>query len=441
MPTAPRISSRYYERLFAVMFPNYLGDVNATQVFAGRLDEVRLQQAFLSVLADEPMWSHRFVEHAWTPYWEPVPREQRSALFTVSEFADDASRTSAIERQMGLPPLAAMQLGLYRTPGSDLLWYRGDHRLTDATSVRMFVESVTDAYQRRAVPSATDGPVVRRTVGDIKQFSVKDRRQLLKGLIDYHKKRVKIREFKIAPPTPEAPFVLPRMLHYPEGSSAALAARALQDRTTPIYVIGAVVYCALREMFSFPDQLQVPINYPVDLRRYLPPESRRAQASMYVGDASVFIDPAEGTDLAGVLAQVRTKIAEQRGRFFGAYESPLAVELPLLGKFLQWYPYWIMRRRIRRRMIDWETTPGIMITDLGSYAHADWDGVRLQHAYCAQGKMEFPAVMIGYTTCGSRFSLSVGSGNQKFISELSSRIDAGLAHYMGQPPLLETNRI
>lgn len=442
MPAAPRIPSLYYERLFAVMFPNYLGDINVRQEFSGKLDAERLQQAFLTALAVEPMWSYRFVISWWTPYWQPIAREERGQLFRVLEYADAAARVEAIDQLLRTPLNAAIELLLLRTPENDLIWYRGDHRLADAGAVRFFVEAVTEGYQRQLTPPETDGPLVRRTIGDIKQFSLEERRKFLKELLQYHRHKRKLRAYQAVAPTAAAPFVMPQLLCYSDGSNEALAARALQDRTTPVYLLGAIVYSALREMVSFSDKTPVPINFAVDLRRYLPPESRRATASMYVGDVTALIEPSENTDLASVITQIRTQIQGQRGRYFGVYESPLGIQLPLLGKLLQWYPYAIMRWRMRRRLLNWEGTPSVMITDLGSYGApgADWGGVQLQSGSCSQGKLEFPAIMIGYSTCGSRFTLSVGCSTKEFITELTTRIDAHLSRYLSCPPLLTSNQ-
>ncbi len=442
MPAAPRIPSLYYERLFAVMFPDYLGDINVRQEFSGKLDAERLQQAFLTALAVDPMWSYRFVTSWWTPYWQPIAREERVQLFRVLDYTDASTRMEAIEQLLRTPLHAAIELLLLRTPQNDLIWYRGDHRLADAGAVRFFVEAVTEGYQRELTPPETDGPLVRRTIGDIQQFSLEERRKFLKELLQYHRHKAKVRAYKVVAPTPAAPFVMPQILCYSDGSNEALAARALQDRTTPVYVIGSIVYSALREMVSLSKTAPVPINFAVDLRRYLPAESRRATASMFVGDVTAFVAPSESADLSSVITQIRTQILGQRGRYFGVFASPLAVELPLIGKMLQWYPYAIMRWRMRRTLMNWAGTPSVMVTDLGSYGQpgADWGGVQLQSGYCSQGKMECPAIMIGYSTFGSRFTLSVGCSTKEFITELTTRIDAILSQYLNCPPLLTSNQ-
>ncbi len=441
MTVAPQFLSRYYERLFAVMIPNYRGDINVVQEFSGHIDDSRLQQAFLTALALEPMWSYRFITRFWTPVWRPIARDARSELFTVLSFPDDAARAAAIEQRLLTTVDAAIQVYLLRTPQNDLFWYRGDHRLADAGAVKMFVDAVTDAYQCESTPPPTDGPVVRRTISDFTQYSLADRRELLKEFLAHYKYKVAIRAFKTAAPTPAAPYVMPQLLSYPEGTTEALATRALQDRATPIMVIGAITYCVTRDLFSLAADQPVPVNFPVDLRRYLPPESRHAPASMLSGAATAFIEPQQAGDLSSVIGLIRKQLAEQRGPRFGLVQSPLSVSAPLLNRVLEWAPYWLVRRTLRRMLLNWESTPSVMITDLGNFgqAGADWDGVRLENGYCTQGKLEFPVIMVGSSTCGSRLTLSVGSGTAEFVAKFAACTDRYLSEYIGRPPLLSSN--
>ncbi|MDP1797461.1 MAG: hypothetical protein Q8K78_08275, partial [Planctomycetaceae bacterium] len=83
MSRARRIPADLCEKMFAAMVPLYQCDINCVLQFSGRLDGERLTAAFLVALAEEPMWSHRFVAAFWQPYWEPIPREDRRELVSM----------------------------------------------------------------------------------------------------------------------------------------------------------------------------------------------------------------------------------------------------------------------------------------------------------------------------------------------------------------------
>ncbi|HET6424425.1 MAG TPA: hypothetical protein VFG20_12120, partial [Planctomycetaceae bacterium] len=385
MPAAPRFSSLVYERWFAAMLPNYQGDVNCVLEFDGHLDTVRLERAFLAALAAEPMWSYRFIVHWWTPYWQPIPRVERSSLVSTEQLADDTARTAAWNRILDTRVDAAARVFVLRTPANDHLLLRVDHCLADATAARLLLDAVAENYRRDVPVPETDGPVIRRTAKLLRPL--KSNRQRLKAfgeLIQFLKRSQAGRGFALPTPTEHDPPVSPQFLRYPPGSLDRLTQRAMRNRATAVMVIMAVTYVALRDLVPFSETVEWPILLPVNLRRYLPPEQQPAPASLLTGQVGVWVKPGENLDLAAVIEQVRSQLSAQRGPDFGLTQSPLSLDVPILRTFAHWNPFSRTRRTLQKMRHEGEKTPMVLISDLGECRSPgdDWAGVRVTNGYC-----------------------------------------------------------
>ncbi|MDP1797464.1 MAG: hypothetical protein Q8K78_08290 [Planctomycetaceae bacterium] len=434
-----RIPSQYYERWFAAMVPDYQGDVNCVLEFAGAIDERRMTQAFLCALAAEPMWSYRFVTHWWTPYWSFIPREDRAALVTVAACASSEERFAAWERILASGVDAAARVMILRTPQNDHVCLRVDHRLADANAARHLLQSIAEHYQRQDEVPATDGPVIRRTALALLRplANLRTRWKLFQELLVFVKRSGTARGFTLPTSTEDDPYVSPQFLHYPEGAASALTARAMRDRATAAMVIIAVTYIALRDVLTFTEGVRIPINLPVNLRRYLPAAEQAAPASMLTGQVSVWIDPQHAADVPAIVEQVRTQLAAQRGPHFGLSQSALSLDLPLLRQYLHWNPFANTKRNFRRMNEAADKAPMVLISDLGEFGKPEeaWDGVSIENGYSTQGTWRQPAIMIGMSTCGTRLTLAVGSGPGSFVRRFAERIDFHLSRYVGWAPL------
>ncbi len=436
-----RFSTLFYERWFAAMQPNYRGDVNCVLEFDGRLNKQRLQQAFLAALAAEPMWSYRFVEHWWTPYWQHIPRSDRPGLFRVEECADDAARVDAWNRILDTPVDAAARVTVLRTPANDQLLLRVDHCLADANAARCLVESIAENYQQEAPVPSHDGPVIRRTMRLLRPLkNWRERLKFLSELVRFAKRSISGRGFVLPSSTEADPCASPRFLHYPGGATEQLSRRSMSDRATSAMVVMAVSYIALRDLVSFDEQTEWPILLPVNLRRYLPAEQQRAPACFLAGQVAVWIKHREAADLPAVLQQVRSQLADQRGPNFGLVQSPLALDVPLLRLWTHRNPFAWTRRNFQRMNENPAKTPMVLISDLGEFGKSgdDWGSATVTNGYCTQGTFRNPSIMIGVSSCGTRLTLAVGSGPQSFVRRFAERIDYHLSRYVGWAPLLAT---
>lgn len=438
MPPA-RIPSQYYERWFAAMVPEYQGDVNCVLEFAGHLDADRVQQAFLCALAAEPMWSYRFVSHWWTPYWAVIPREQRADLVSVETCDSAPERTAVWERILESRVESAVRLFVLRTPVNDHLFLRVDHRLADGNAARHLLQSTAENYRSHSPIPEHDQPVIRRTAWKLLRPHARlmMRYQLLGKMLQFAKRTSESKVFSIPAPTEHDQYVSPQFLHYPAESTTALAGRAMRDRATAAMVIMAVTYVALRDVVPYQDGVSMPINLPVNLRRYLPAGQQAAPASMLTGQTTVWIDPQYAADVSAVVEQIRTQLNAQRGPQFGLTQSAIAFDVPVLGHILYWFPFKYTARNLRNINESTTKAPMVLISDLGEFGNPNeaWDGVPITNGYCTQGTWRQPAIMIGMSTCGTRLTLAVGSGPGSFVRHFAERIDYYLSRYVGWTPL------
>ena len=438
MPSPPRFHSLVYERWFAAMQPDYQGDVNCVLEFDAHIDETRLQRAFLGALAAEPMWSYRFVETNWTPYWEPLAREARPGLIAMQTLRDDAARQDAWNELLDTRVDAAARVFVFRTPVNDHVLLRVDHCLADANAARQLMDVIAENYRTDAPVPATDGPVIRRTAALLRPVvNWRGRLKFLGEFLQFVKRASVARGFVLPRATADDPLVSPWFLHYPVGSVDQFVQRSMRERATPVIVILAVTYLALRDLVEMTPEVEWPLVVPVNLRRYLPADQQPAPASLLTGQVPVWVKPAEITDLQSAIETVRGQLAAQRGPHFGLAQSPLTLDIPLLRWFIHWNPFSRTRRTLKKMQGQPGKTPMVLISDLGEFRRPGevWSEATLVNGYCTQGTFRNPSIMIGMSSCGSRLTLAVGSGPRSFVRRLAERIDAYLSEYVGWTPL------
>jgi hypothetical protein len=121
-------------------------------------------------------------------------------------------------------------------------------------------------------------------------------------------------------------------------------------------------------------------------------------------------------------------------------QSPLALDLPLLGQWIHWNPFYKTQRNMHQMNNHPGKTPMVLISDLGDCRRPgdDWAGVTVTNGYCTQGTFRNPSIMIGMSSCGTRLTLAVGSGPRSFVRRFAERMDFHLSRYVGWEPLLAT---
>lgn len=427
---AQRIPSDLCERLFAAIDPAYLCDGNCVLEFSGHLDFERLSNAFLAALADEPMWSHRFVPAYWRPYWLPIPTRERRDL--VQLVATEGSG-AALEQILCRTVDAAARLFVLRGPNSDTLCLRADHRLADGAAVRLLVDAIAAHYAAGTPEPLRDAPLVRRTTKLLR--SVVSRSQRRKNFqLAGEQVRVMQRApvaFGMPPVAPEDPIGIPQRLHYADGTVDALRARAMQDRGTPTLAIAAATYLSLRDVCGIASQAPVYLGLAVDLRRYLPAEQQPAPASMFLGRAFVPVNEPGATSMSAVMEQLRVGLAKQRGPQFGLIQSTITLDIPLIRALINLWPFaWLQAAALRRQLRN-KSTPDVAVSDLGEFGRPGdrWGDAVLQNAFGIPGTV--PHIIVCSGTCGSRLNVTVSAGPRSFTQKLTAAMHVRLSDYLG----------
>lgn len=431
-----RIPATITEKLFALLAPAYAGDINCVFEFNGRIDPDRLTAAFLAALAEEPMWSHRFVEAFWRPYWEPIRRADRLQL-VQSLRTDDP--VAALRSVMTGPVDAAARVFHIPGPVNDTLCFRVDHRLADATATRLLVQSVAGHYQEQSIAPERDAPLVRRTLALLKDaVSLQQRRENFRRL-QQDSQELKQSPLPYAVPlsSTDDPVDLPPMLHFPEGSIEELRQRALRDRGTPTFAVLAALYVSLREMMTWNPAAGMALGMAVNLRRYLPADQQPCPASMFLGRAFCKIPPA-ATTMSAVMEAIRTGMAQQRGPNFGLVVSELSSHVPIAHQFMEYFPFGILHRRSQRSYVHptKPPRPDVQVSDLGDFGHPDdrWGKASLRYAFCSPGRWGIPgSVTANVGNFGTRMNISVAAGPRSFAEKLADTLRRQLCAYVGWP--------
>ncbi|OYW23107.1 MAG: hypothetical protein B7Z55_03875 [Planctomycetales bacterium 12-60-4] len=304
------------------------------------------------------MWDYHFVDHWMTPYWEANSRARRRELISVQRTEDVAT---SLREWLSRPLEQAATVGVFRTSSRDTVCFRVDHRLADATSLRLFVAAVAKHYRAGSTPPQADAPIVRRTPRLLRRAVSRDmRRNLLSESrkLDYRERR-RNAAFVLPAATDTDPNTFPRQLHYPAGAVAQLTARAMRDRATINMAIQAALTLAIRDVIPLKPGREIPQQHLVDLRRYLPLEERDIAACMLIGAAQTWLSDQHATSMEAALSEIRQQLNAQRGPKFGLVISPLPADLPFIRVGLRWIPYRMIRRGMRRVRVDCRRFPPV----------------------------------------------------------------------------------
>ncbi|MDX1966934.1 MAG: hypothetical protein SFV23_07170 [Planctomycetaceae bacterium] len=415
------------------MDPGYLCDMNCVFEFRGRIDFERLKNAYLTALANEPMWSHRFVQTFWRPYWSPIPRSQRPELVQVVTTDGSSAALGPILQQ---PLDAAVRIWLLRGPTDDTLCFRVDHRLADMAAARLLIEAIAGHYAAGDSEPPVDAPLVRRTIKLLRSVvSLAQRRQnFRKAGEELRAMKQALVPLRIPPATPEDPAIPPQILQFAAGALDALRAKAMQDRGTPSLVISAATYLALREVVGITPNAPVYLGMAVDLRRYLPAEHHPAHACMLLGRVFVPVEEPGATTIPAVMEQLRVALAARRGSQFGLIHSTIALDLPLVRFVSDWLPFAWLRRANQRRKQRGDLALDVAVSDLGELGRPGdrWGDAVLQNGYGIPGY--FSALFVPSSTCGSRINIALSTGGSRsFAVKLAEVLQRLLCEYIDWP--------
>lgn len=426
-----RVPTLLCEQFFAALVPFYQCDVNGILEFGGQIDLPRLETAFLAALAREPIWAHRFVPAAWRAYWERIPRSDRPSLLSVIMTDDPSAEINRILRQS---IDAAARLYVLRGPSADRLFFQLDHRLTDATGARLFIESVRSRYVAQDEIPTEDGPLVRPSIFDIPPVFTPEQKK--KALTQFQQQT---REFQRAPRpfsmparTPEDPVDLAEVLEFPDGFLEQLRSRAVLDYGTPTLAVLAATYLALKETVGIAPKAAMQHRLLVDLRRYLPPDKQPAPSSIFIGGVDLKVEEPGADTMAQVMQQLWKELARHRGPHFGLIPTGFLRDLPIFYFLIRWIPFallkWVNHWRLRNL-----TRPIVYLSDLTKLGSPGdrWGDTELMDAYFALGLWGIPGDINIFTgSFGNKFRIIIGTGPRSFARKLAAAMDRHLRAYV-----------
>ncbi len=425
-----------YECWFSSLQPRYWGDINFVLEFDGRLDVDRLGRALRAAIAAEPTWGYRFVETWFYPYWRRATADELRTLVRVAETGDVAAE---LNRLLSQPLDATTRALLIHGPDRDTLLLRTDHRLGDASSARAFLNELRQQYRANA-PEPVDlfaRPVSRPTIRLLRHLTpVEQRKKLAQEANQIQRASRRSRAFQIPPATDSDPYAPTRLLHYPAGVLDELKSLALRERATLVMALQAAAYLAVRDLRPLSPVEPVPVFVNIDLRRYLTADQQPAVPANLVGDepADLLADPQ--ANFREILAMVREQMARRRGPRFGLVRSHHALDVNGILRIAARIPHGISRALLQFGASRMRATPRLVVSDLGAIGEPGeaWGDARLRHGHCSIGYLQFLSVFIGVSTCGSQFTLSIGSGPRSWVTSVAERVNAHLCAFAGWNP-------
>lgn len=236
--------------------------------FAGRVDSDRLARAVRLTLNAEPVLGCRFVERPWRPFWERLAGLDERNHCPVETPADpQTALMQYIVTPVNLAAGPQAQARLFRGD-DDLLCVKLNHAVVDGGGLIEYASLLATLYRRLAVePDHAPRP---NLAGDRGQGQVFRRIPLPTRL-------AALRRSAIPPPGWGFPFsgsdlsgrtVLIRRVDAPR--VAALRAHARDHGVSFNDVLLAAFFRAFCAVLDPPASVPLPVQVPVNLRRYLP---------------------------------------------------------------------------------------------------------------------------------------------------------------------------
>ena len=330
----PRIPSVALDRLEHLVRAAADQQLHCVIRFAGRIDEARMARAVRLTLDAEPVLGCRFVERPWRPFWERLADLDARAHCPVETPADpDAALAAYIVQPVDLPAGPQAQTRLFRG-ADDLLCVKLNHAVADGGGVIEYASLLAAIYRRLGrEPGYAPPPNLTGARGQGQVF----RRIPLPGLL------AALRRSAIPPPAWGFP-----------STGGDLSGRSVLVRRVPASRVAALRAYARGHGVSFNDVLlaaffrafcavldpragaPLPVQVPVNLRRYLP-DGRAAALCNLAGSIYPALRHEPGAAFDRTLAQA------------AAAQATAAAGLPGLGQALMLeatmaLPYALARR-------------------------------------------------------------------------------------------------
>ncbi len=287
--------------------------------FAGRIDEARLARAVRLTLDAEPVLGCRFVERPWRPIWERLTDLDARVHCPVETPADpDAALAAYIVQPVDLAAGPQAQARLFRGV-DDLLCVKLNHAVADGGGVIEYASLLAAIYRRLGrAPGYAPPPNLAGARGQGQVF----RRIPLPGLL------AALRRSAIPPPAWGFPSaggdlsgrsVLVRRVDAPRVD--ALRAYARSRGVSFNDVLLAAFFRAFCAVLDPPAGAPLPVQAPVNLRRYLP-DGRAGALCNLAGSIYPALQHEPGATFDHTLAQAH------------AAQADAAAGLPGLGQAL-----------------------------------------------------------------------------------------------------------
>lgn len=297
----PRLPSVAMDRLEHLVLAAADQQLHCVIRFAGHVDASRLARAVRLTLDAEPVLGCRFVERPWRPFWARLPGLDARDHCPIETPADpDAALAHYIVMALDLAAGPQAQARLFRG-ADDLLCVKLNHAVADGGGVIEYAGLLAATY--RAL-GADAGHVPHSNLAGARGLGQVFRRIRLPALL------AALRRSTI--PTPAWGFPAQgkdlsgrSLLIRRVAADRVKAARAYAHNRGVSFsdVLLTAFYRALFEVLDPPVSVPLPVQEPVNLRRYLP-GGRAAGISNLAGSIYPTITREPGATFEAALAQV-----------------------------------------------------------------------------------------------------------------------------------------
>lgn len=275
------------------------------------LDATRLVQAVRLTLDIEPVLGCRFVEQAWRPYWERRPDLHTVEVCSVLE-GDDSGNAMHTFVTAPLSTFEGPQIRVALLPGCRTLCVKLEHVAADATGMRDYLYLLAETYTNLTL--APDNVTAPNLSGDRSMHQVFQRFHLLD----------KFQAVIHAGPAPTTPLRFPWCAPHNgrDAASNCLVMRRIEgewfralkafcqahDATINDLMIAAFSRAWFQVCGTAPGAT-LPVQIPIDLRRYLPTGTAAAICNLSLAEFPTLTyrpDEAIQETLAAVHAAMNT---------------------------------------------------------------------------------------------------------------------------------------
>lgn len=381
----------------------------------GRVDEERLAKAVSLTLDSEPVLGCRFVERTFRPHWERRDDLGEAGLCSTSEGTEAARALTDFITVANDPSRdTVVRLRVLRSE-TDAVCVKLDHSASDAGGIKEYVYLLCATYRRleedpgwKPAPGAGGDRTMRQLTRSL-GFST-----VLRSALAFRFPRPEWGFPWEGHGDSDREFAMRRV---PPGRFALIREYGRIRRSTINDVVLAAYFRALFALVDTNPDEPMPVQVPIDLRRYLPGGKAEAVTNIS-GQLVPMVARIPGEEFSGTLERVRDAMDSFKADSPGVGNAVVIAMTTKPGFAICRYAY---DRMVKKAVVTGKTHP--FLSNMGALdpGRLDFGRVGVSDAYLVSPVMFPPGILLGVSSFNDTMTLTLGYSDARRNRSVAER--------------------